>query len=284
VAVATVCALLGLECVVYMGAADCERQALNVFRMNVLGARVVPCRGGAQTLKSAVNEAMRDWVTNVDTTHFLVGSAIGPHPFPTIVRDFQAVIGDEAREQYLEMNKGVLPSAVVACVGGGSNAIGTFSAFLDDPVALYGAEGSAAAALSRGKPGVLHGCASYLLQDETGQIEPTSSISAGLDYPGVGPQHAHLKESGRATYEPVSDEEALAAFLLLSRTEGIIPALEPSHGLALAIKVAKELGPGKNVVVSLCGRGDKDMPTVADALGFDLLDYIPDATGYPAVE
>ena len=282
VASATVCALLGLECVVYMGAVDCARQSLNVFRMNVLGAECVPVRAGEATLKDAINEAMRDWVTNVRDTHYLIGSAIGPHPFPTIVRDFQSVIGKEARAQFMEMNDGALPDAVVACVGGGSNAIGMFHPFVgDEGVELHGAEADGdstqgSATLSRGSPGVLHGTKTYLLQDEvSGQVEATHSISAGLDYPGVGPEHAFLKDAGRAQYAPINNDEALAAFSQLSRTEGIIPALEPSHAVALAIKLAKEKGPGKHVVVNLCGRGDKDMITVAKALDVDLDDYTP---------
>jgi len=282
VASATVCALLGLDCVVYMGAVDCARQSLNVFRMNVLGAKCVPVRAGEATLKDAINEAMRDWVTNVRNTHYLIGSAIGPHPFPTIVRDFQSVIGSEARAQYLEMNNGSLPDAIVACVGGGSNAIGMFYPFVTDTsVAIYGAEADGdsvqgSATLSRGSPGVLHGTKTYLLQDDsTGQVEATHSISAGLDYPGVGPEHAFLKDSGRAVYSPINNEEALAAFSKLSRTEGIVPALEPSHAVALAIKLAKELGPGKDIVVNLCGRGDKDMVTVSKALEVNLDDYTP---------
>jgi len=282
VATATVCALLGLECVIYMGAVDCARQSLNVFRMNVLGGKCVPVRAGEATLKDAINEAMRDWVTNVRDTHYLIGSAIGPHPFPTIVRDFQAIIGKEAREQYMDMNDGALPDAVVACVGGGSNAIGMFHPFTqDDGVAIYGAEADGdstqgSATLARGSPGVLHGTRTYLLQDEeTGQVQATHSISAGLDYPGVGPEHAFLKDSGRASYEPINNDEALAAFQKCASTEGIIPALEPSHAVALAMKVAKRLGKGKNVVVNLCGRGDKDMITVAKALNVDLNDYTP---------
>jgi tryptophan synthase len=282
VASATVCALLGLECVVYMGAVDCARQSLNVFRMNVLGAKCVPVRAGEATLKDAINEAMRDWVTNVRDTHYLIGSAIGPHPFPTIVRDFQSVIGSEARAQYLDVNDGSLPDAIVACVGGGSNAIGMFYPFVtDSDVAIYGAEADGdsvqgSATLSRGSPGVLHGTKTYLLQDDaTGQVEATHSISAGLDYPGVGPEHAFLKDSGRAVYAPIDNEEALAAFSQLSRTEGIVPALEPSHAIALAIKLAKELGPGKNILVNLCGRGDKDMITVSKALEVNLDDYAP---------
>ena len=281
VATATVCALLGLECIVYMGAVDCARQSLNVFRMNVLGAKVVPVRAGQATLKDAINEAMRDWVTNVENTHYLIGSAIGPHPFPTIVRDFQSVIGSEAREQFLEAN-GKLPEAVVACVGGGSNAAGMFHAFVPDTsVALHGAEADGdsvqgSATLSRGTPGVLHGTRTYLLQnDETGQVQATHSISAGLDYPGVGPEHAFLKDSGRASYHPINDEQALDAFSRLARTEGIIPALEPSHAVALGINLAKDLPSDSAVLINLCGRGDKDMITVARALNVDLDDYTP---------
>ena len=277
VATAAVCAHFGLDCTVYMGAVDCERQKLNVFRMSVLGAKCVPVQSGSSTLKDAINEAMRDWVTNVRDTHYLIGSAIGPHPFPTIVRDLQAVIGQEARAQILEKNNGKLPDAVVACVGGGSNAIGMFHAFRgDESVRLVGAEAGGqgldamnSATLTQGKPGVLHGTRTYLMQDGDGQIEETTSISAGLDYPGVGPEHAYLKDAGRAEYVAVTDEEALAAFFEVSRTEGIIPALEPSHALHTAMQLARELGPGKDVLVNLCGRGDKDMMTVAKVVGFD---------------
>ncbi|KAJ8605203.1 hypothetical protein CTAYLR_000426 [Chrysophaeum taylorii] len=282
VATATVCALLGLDCVVYMGAVDCARQSLNVFRMNVLGARVVPVRSGEATLKDAINEAMRDWVTNVRDTHYLIGSAIGPHPFPTIVRDFQAVIGREARDQFQRANNDKLPDAVVACVGGGSNAIGMFHEFVPfDSVQLHGAEADGdsvqgSATLSRGSPGVLHGTRTYLLQDAaTGQVEATHSISAGLDYPGVGPEHAFLKDAGRAVYHPITNDEALDAFSRLARSEGIIPALEPSHAVALAIKLAKDMPSDAAVLVNLCGRGDKDMITVAKALSVDLDDYTP---------
>jgi len=285
VATATVCALLGLECVVYMGAVDCARQSLNVFRMNVLGAKVVPVRAGQATLKDAINEAMRDWVTNVEDTHYLIGSAIGPHPFPTIVRDFQSVIGIEAKEQFAEMKKkggATLPNAVIACVGGGSNAAGMFHAFVpEESVELHGAEADGdsvqgSATLSRGSPGVLHGTRTYLLQDTaTGQVQATHSISAGLDYPGVGPEHAFLKDSGRAQYHPINNEEALDAFSRLARTEGIIPALEPSHAVALGIKLAKTMPKDHAVMINLCGRGDKDMITVAKALAVDLDDYTP---------
>ena len=274
VATAAVCAHFGLDCTVYMGAVDCDRQQLNVFRMNVLGAKVVPVESGSRTLKDAINEAMRDWVTNVRDTHYLIGSAIGPHPFPTIVRDFQSVIGKEARAQMLE-KAGKLPDVVVACVGGGSNAIGMFHPFVNDKdVKLVGSEaggegasGLNSATLTFGKPGVLHGTMTYLLQDTEGQVKKTKSISAGLDYPGVGPEHAFLKDSGRATYVAVTDKQAMEAFFECSKTEGIIPALEPSHALYTTMQIAKELGPGKDVLVNLCGRGDKDMMTVAKIMG-----------------
>jgi len=257
-----------------MGAVDCERQALNVFRMNCLGAKVVPVESGSRTLKDAINEAMRDWVTNVRDTHYLIGSAIGPHPFPTIVRDFQAVIGQEARSQMLERT-GKLPDVVVACVGGGSNAIGMFHPFVNDKdVKLVGCEaggegdnGMHSATLTHGKPGVLHGTRTYLLQDRSGQVTKTKSISAGLDYPGVGPEHAYLKDSGRASYVAVTDKQAMEAFFEVSKTEGIIPALEPSHALYQTIEIAKSLGKDKDVLVNLCGRGDKDMMTVAKIMG-----------------
>jgi tryptophan synthase len=281
VATATACALLGLQCVVYMGAEDCRRQSLNVFKMKMLGATVTPVTSGTQTLKDAINEAMRDWVTNVRTTHYIVGSAIGPHPFPSIVRHFQSVIGNEARKQFLEANNGTLPDVVVACVGGGSNAIGMFSAFVNDPadkVKIVGVEaggkegisGLHSATLTAGKPGVLHGTFTFLQQDADGQIEETHSISAGLDYPGVGPEHSFLKVSGRAEYVCVTDSQALDALQLVSQTEGIIPALEPSHALAHAIVLAKQMGPTQNILVNVCGRGDKDMITVAKALGHSL--------------
>jgi tryptophan synthase len=282
VATATACALLDLDCTVYMGAEDVSRQALNVFRMKMLGATVVPVESGSRTLKDAINEAMRDWVTNVRTTHYIVGSAIGPHPFPTIVRDFQSVIGREARAQLLART-GRLPTAVVACVGGGSNAIGMFTAFVPDAaVRLVGVEAGGAgldsgrhsATLSAGTPGVLHGTKTYLLQDAHGQVTETHSISAGLDYPGVGPEHAGLKDSGRATYVAVTDEQALAGVRALSRCEGIIPALEPAHAIFHAMQLAKELGAkdaagADNIVlVNMCGRGDKDMATLATLLKF----------------
>jgi tryptophan synthase beta chain len=271
VATATAAALLGLECVVYMGEEDTHRQALNVARMRLLGAEVVPVTAGSRTLKDAINEAMRDWVTNVEHTHYLLGTVTGPHPFPAMVRDFQRVIGDEARRQVLELTGG-LPDAVVACVGGGSNAIGIFTAFLDDPsVRLYGFEaggegvdsGRHAARMAGGSPGVLHGTRTYILQDEMGQTVPSHSISAGLDYPGVGPQHAWLHDTGRATYEPVTDTEAMDAFALLSRSEGIIPAIESAHAVAGALRVGRALGRGAVVLVNLSGRGDKDVDTAA---------------------
>ena len=276
VATATACALLGLECVVYMGAEDVRRQALNVFRMKLLGAEVRTVDSGSRTLKDAINEAIRDWVTNVRNTHYLLGSVVGPHPYPLLVRDFQAVIGQEAREQLLEA-EGRLPSIALACVGGGSNAIGLFHAFIDDPVRLIGVEaagegleGRHAAPLAAGTPGVLHGSRSYLLQDAHGQVTEAHSISAGLDYPGVGPEHSWLKVSERAEYVSVTDTEALAAFRLLSETEGIIPALEPAHALAYLAKLLPALDEDELVLVNLSGRGDKDMGTVADALGVTL--------------
>ncbi|MBX6341233.1 MAG: tryptophan synthase subunit beta [Thermomicrobiaceae bacterium] len=277
VATATVCAMLGLECVVYMGEVDIARQSLNVFRMKLLGAEVRAVTSGSRTLKDAMNEAIRDWVTNVATTYYLIGSVAGMHPYPMMVRDFQAVIGREARRQVLEAT-GRLPVAVVACVGGGSNAMGIFHAFRDDPVELHGAEaaglgletGKHAATLTAGRVGVLHGSRSYVLQDDDGQILEAHSISAGLDYPGVGPEHSYLKETGRATYHPVTDAEALEAFQLLCRAEGIIPALESAHAVALATRLAAERSPEEVVLVNLSGRGDKDMHTVAQALGVTL--------------
>ncbi len=275
VATATACAYLDLDCVVYMGEVDIERQALNVARMRVLGARVVPVGTGSRTLKDAINAALRDWVANVDDTHYLLGTAAGAHPFPAMVRDFTRGIGDEAREQVLART-GRLPDAVCACVGGGSNAIGAFSAFVPDPsVRLYGFEAGGdgvdtarhAASITGGGVGVLHGARSFLLQDEDGQTVESHSISAGLDYPGVGPEHAWLAETGRATYVPVTDAAAMEAFALLSRTEGIIPAIESAHAVAGALDVARELGPDAVVVVSLSGRGDKDMQTAADYFG-----------------
>ncbi|TMR21236.1 tryptophan synthase subunit beta [Nonomuraea turkmeniaca] len=269
VATATAAALLGLECVIYMGAVDCERQALNVARMKLLGATVVPVTNGSQTLKDAINEAFRDWVTNVDTTHYLFGTVAGPHPFPEIVRDFARIIGVEARRQMLELT-GKLPDAVCAAVGGGSNAIGIFHAFIgDEGVQLHGYEaaghglesGEHALTLTAGSVGVLHGSRTYVLQDDEGQTIESHSISAGLDYPGVGPEHAWLKDSGRATYHGVTDDEAMAAFSLLARAEGIIPAIESSHALAGAQRLGRELGPEATILVNLSGRGDKDMGT-----------------------
>ena len=313
VATATACAHLNLDCTVYMGAVDVQRQALNVFRMKMLGAKVVPVRSGSATLKDAINEALRDWVTNVDTTHYIIGSAIGPAPFPVLVKDLQSVIGREAREQILAQ-AGKLPSTVVACVGGGSNAIGMFAGFVDDEgVAIHGVEagghgvpglvaisdavaagGSAvpgqatgeptkhdgvevaphSATITAGRPGVLHGTRTMLLQDAAGQIIETHSISAGLDYPGVGPEHAHLAASGRVQYVAATDREALAALVTVSQTEGIIPALEPSHALHHAMKLAQtsHRDPADIILVNLCGRGDKDMQQVAEALGVDLTD------------
>jgi tryptophan synthase beta chain len=275
VATATAAALLGLECVVYMGEVDTRRQALNVARMRLLGAEVEPVAAGSGTLKDAINEAMRDWVTNVDRTHYVLGTVTGPHPFPTMVRDFQRVIGDEARGQVQEL-VGRLPDAVAACVGGGSNAMGIFAAFLDDEgVRLFGFEaggegvesGRHAARMVGGSPGVLHGARTYILQDEMGQTIPSHSISAGLDYPGVGPQHAWLHDTGRATYEPVTDAEAMDAFALLCRTEGIIPAIESAHALAGALRIGRALGPDAVVLVNLSGRGDKDVDTAATWFG-----------------
>jgi tryptophan synthase beta chain len=274
VASATAAALLGLECVVYMGEVDTVRQALNVARMRLLGAEVVAVTTGSRTLKDAINEALRDWVANVSGTHYLLGTVAGPHPFPTMVRDFHSVIGKEARAQMLS-EFGSLPDAVVACVGGGSNAIGIFHAFLDDDVRLVGMEaagmgvatGRHAATLSAGRPGVLHGAMSYLLQDQDGQTLESHSISAGLDYPGVGPEHSWLKEIGRAEYVPVTDSEAMEAMRTLSRTEGIIPAIETAHALAGISQLLPTLKPGSKVLVNLSGRGDKDMETAAEYFG-----------------
>ena len=272
VASATAAALFGLDCVVYMGEVDTERQALNVARMKLLGAEVVSVKTGSRTLKDAINEALRDWVANVDSTHYLLGTVAGPHPFPTMVRDFHSVIGYEAREQMLA-EFGFLPTALAACVGGGSNAIGLFHAFLDDEsVSLYGFEGmntnKHAATLNFGKPGVLHGARSYLLQDEDGQTIESHSISAGLDYPGVGPEHSWLKDLGRAQYRGISDDEAMQALKLLAQTEGIIAAIETAHALAGTLKIAKELAPGSSVLINLSGRGDKDMETAAKYFGY----------------
>jgi tryptophan synthase beta chain len=271
VATATAAALFGLDCTVYMGEVDTERQALNVARMRLLGAEVVPVTTGSRTLKDAINDAYRDWVATVETTNYIFGTAAGPHPFPAMVRDFQKIIGEEAREQLLEVT-GRLPDVVVACVGGGSNAIGMFDAFLDDEsVKLYGVEAAGdgvdtekhAASIERGRPGVLHGAKTYVLQDEDGQTIESHSISAGLDYPGVGPEHSWLSDIGRAAYIPATDDEAMQALRLLSRTEGIIPAIESAHALAGAIRIGKELGPDAIIAVSLSGRGDKDMETAA---------------------
>ena len=278
VATATVCAMLGLQCVVYMGAEDIRRQALNVFRMRLLEAEVIAVESGTRTLKDAINEAIRDWVTNVETTHYLIGSAVGPHPYPMLVRDFQSVISREARAQLLEA-EGRLPDYVVACVGGGSNAIGTFYEFIgDEEVALVGVEaggegiesGQHSATLSAGRPGVLHGSMSYLLQDQHGQVHETHSISAGLDYPGVGPEHSYLKDAHRAEYTAVTDAQALDGFHLLARTEGIIPALEPSHAVYHVAELASRLPTDQVILMCLSGRGDKDVPTVAAAAGIEV--------------
>ena len=278
VATATVAARLGLECIVYMGEVDVARQEANVYRMKLLGAKVVPVSSGSRTLKDALNEAMRDWVTNVDNTFYIIGTVAGPHPYPAMVRDFQAVIGREARQQMLDMT-GRLPDALVACVGGGSNAIGLFHPFLnDESVAIYGIEaagegietGHHAAPLCAGKPGVLHGNRTYLMEDTNGQIIETHSVSAGLDYPGVGPEHAWLKDTGRAKYDAVTDREALKAFHDLTRIEGIIPALESSHALAYVTKLAPTMRSDQSILINLSGRGDKDMHTVAATEGIDL--------------
>ena len=278
VATATVCARLGLECVVYMGAVDIQRQAANVYRMKLLGAEVVPVTSGSATLKDALNEAMRDWVTNIDNTFYIIGTVAGPHPYPAMVRDFQTIIGREAREQ-IQTHEGRLPDALVACVGGGSNAIGLFYPFIDDKdVAIYGVEaagdgietGNHAAPLCAGKPGVLHGNRTYLVEDKNGQIIETHSISAGLDYPGVGPEHAWLKDIGRAKYVAVNDDEALQAFHDLTKIEGIIPALESSHALAYVTKLAPTMGKDKIIIINLSGRGDKDIHTVANIEGIEV--------------
>ena len=274
VATATAAALMGMSCVVYMGEVDTERQALNVARMKLLGAEVVPVKHGSRTLKDAINEAMRDWVANVESTHYLLGTVAGPHPFPVMVRDFHSIIGVESREQLLA-TEGCLPTAVVACVGGGSNAMGIFHAFLDDDVALYGYEAAGdgmdtprhAATLGRGRPGLLHGAKTYVLQDEDGQTVESHSISAGLDYPGIGPEHAWLRDSGRATYLGITDAQAMQAMWDLSRTEGIIPAIETAHGLAGALDLARTLAPDDIVLVNNSGRGDKDMETAARYFG-----------------
>jgi tryptophan synthase beta chain len=278
VAAATVCAMLKQECIVYMGEEDMRRQSLNVFRMRLLGAEVVPVTSGSRTLKDAINEAIRDWVTNVETSHYLIGSVVGPHPYPMMVRDFQAIIGREARDQILHA-AGRLPDYAIACVGGGSNAIGLFYEFIrDKSVKLIGVEaagegvatGKHAATLTAGHVGVLHGSMSYLLQDENGQVQEAHSISAGLDYPGVGPEHSYLKDSGRAEYVSVTDSEALEGFKLMCRSEGIIPALEPSHVAFYISKLAPTLPKDKIILMGLSGRGDKDIHTVADALGVEV--------------
>ena len=278
VATATVCALFDLPCIIYMGATDIERQQPNVFRMRLLGAEVIPVTSGTGTLKDAMNEALRDWVANVETTFYIIGTAAGPHPYPKMVRNFQSVIGKEAREQFLEA-EARLPNSLVACIGGGSNAIGLFHPFLDDPtVQMYGVEaaghgietGKHAASLTGGRPGVLHGNRTYLLQNRDGQIIDAHSISAGLDYPGIGPEHSWLHESNRVNYVSATDSEALEAFQLCSRIEGIIPALEPSHALAYVSKVAGDLPKDHLICMNMCGRGDKDIFTVAEALGIKI--------------
>jgi len=276
VATAMACAVLGLKGEVYMGSEDMERQRLNVYRMRLLGTEVHAVESGSRTLKDAINEAFRDWVTNLQTTYYIIGSVVGPHPYPVIVRDFQSVIGSEVRKEMLQTT-GRLPDAVVACVGGGSNAMGSFHAFTgDESVKLFGVEaggtgrGRSAAALVEGREGVLHGMMTYLLQDENGQIRSTESISAGLDYPGVGPEHAYLKDSGRATYVPVTDDEAVQAFNLLARSEGILPALESAHAIAYAVKLAKKMDKSQNIVVTLSGRGDKDVQIIAKREGIVL--------------
>jgi tryptophan synthase beta chain len=278
VATATVAARLGLECVVYMGAVDVARQSLNVYRMKLLGATVVAVESGSKTLKDALNEALRDWVTNVDNTFYIIGTVAGPHPYPAMVRDFQAIIGRESKQQCLEAT-GRLPDALVACVGGGSNAIGLFYPFIDDPsVKMYGVEaagdgvatGRHSAPLCAGRPGVLHGNRTYLMADDDGEIIETHSISAGLDYPGVGPEHAWLKDTGRATYVNITDTEALEGFYALTRMEGIIPALESSHAMAYTMKLAPTMGKDETIIINLSGRGDKDMQTMAKREGIEL--------------
>ena len=278
VATATVCALFGLPCTVYMGARDIKRQAPNVFRMKLLGAKIVAVESGSQTLKDAMNEALRDWVSNVEDTFYIIGTAAGPHPYPMLVRDFQSVIGEETKEQIIEA-EGRLPDSLVACIGGGSNALGLFYPFLDDvSVDLYGVEAAGkglktdmhAASLSLGSPGVLHGNRTYLLHDDDGQITEAHSISAGLDYPGVGPEHSYLKDVNRVNYVAIEDKEALAAFQFCAKYEGILPALEPSHALGHVIKIAPTLNKDHIIIMNLCGRGDKDVFTVAEALGVKL--------------
>jgi tryptophan synthase beta chain len=265
VATATAAALMGFECTVYMGEVDMERQKLNVFRMRLLGAEVRPALSGSRTLKDAVNEAMRDWVATVETSHYCLGSVMGPHPYPWLVRELHRVIGDEARAQCRALLDGADPDVVVACVGGGSNAAGIFSGFADTDAELVGVEPAGGAAVGGGVPGVVHGMTSFLMQDEWGQVEEAHSISAGLDYPGVGPEHAHLSDIGRAVYHPVTDDEVINAFQVLSRTEGIIPALEPAHALAWVIREAPALA-GRTVLVNLSGRGDKDVAQMMDIL------------------
>lgn len=281
VATATICARYGLECVVYMGSNDVQRQSPNVYRMNLLGARVVPVESGSKTLKDALNEAMRDWVTNVENTFYIIGTVAGPHPYPMMVRDFQSVIGKESIDQMPALNDGRQPDAVIACVGGGSNAMGIFHPYISyENTRLIGVEaageglesGKHSASLQRGSPGVLHGNRTYILQDANGQITETHSVSAGLDYPGVGPEHSWLKDSGRAEYVGVTDAEALEAFHYLCRTEGIIPALESSHAIAHAMKLARTMKPEQAILVNLSGRGDKDIGTVADLAGVDFYD------------
>ena len=278
VATAMACALLDLKCEIYMGSNDVERQSPNVFRMKLLGAEVHSVKSGSQTLKDAINEAIRDWVTNVESTYYLIGSVVGPHPYPMIVRDFQSVIGKEIKEQFPKITSQQVPDVIIACVGGGSNAIGTFYPFLDDECKLVGVEagglgidkGKHSSTLSAGSEGVLHGARSYLLQDEDGQIQETHSISAGLDYPGVGPEHSFLKSQDRVEYVSIKDEEAVNAFVEMSKLEGIIPALETSHAIAEAIKRAQELGDKQSILVTLSGRGDKDTPIIAKHLGNNL--------------
>ena len=277
VAVATVCARFGFECVIYMGKKDIERQKSNVFKIKLLGGQIVPVESGNGTLKDAMNEALRDWVANVENTYYLIGTAAGPHPYPSMVRDFQSIIGEEARRQILDKEK-VLPDALVACIGGGSNALGLFYPFLDDDVDMYGVEAAGmgldgnehAASLSKGVPGILHGNRTYLLQDTEGQIREGHSISAGLDYPGIGPEHSWLNDQGRVNYVSSTDDEALNAFEICSKYEGIIPALEPSHALAFVFKLAKDMKKDQIIIVNLCGRGDKDIETVADYLGVEV--------------
>ena len=277
VAVATVCARFGFECVIYMGKKDIERQKSNVFKIKLLGGQIVPVESGNGTLKDAMNEALRDWVANVENTYYLIGTAAGPHPYPEMVRDFQSIIGEEAKRQILD-KENVLPDALVACIGGGSNALGLFYPFLDDDVDMYGVEAAGmgldgnehAASLSKGVPGILHGNRTYLLQDTEGQIREGHSISAGLDYPGIGPEHSWLNDQGRVNYVSSTDDEALNAFEICSKYEGIIPALEPSHALAFVFKLAKDMKKDQIIIVNLCGRGDKDIETVADYLGVEV--------------